>query len=46
VAGHAAGMWTVAAHYGYLGQGTPASDWGAHADIHSPLALLKILELD
>ena len=46
VAGHAAGMWTVAAHYGYLGQGTPANDWGAHADIHSPLALLKILELD
>ena len=46
VAGHAAGMWTVAAHYGYLGQGIPASDWGAHADIHSPLALLKILELD
>ena len=46
VAGHAAGMWTVAAHYGYLGQGVPASDWGAHADIHSPLALLKILELD
>jgi len=39
-------MWTVAAHYGYLGQGTPASDWGAHAHIHSPLALLKILELD
>jgi phosphoglycolate phosphatase len=46
VAGLAAGMWTVAAHYGYLGQGAPASDWGAHADIHSPLALLKILELD
>ena len=46
VAGHAAGMWTVAAHYGYLGLGAPASNWGAHADIHSPLELLKILELD
>ena len=46
VAGHAAGMWTVAAHYGYLGQGVPASDWGAHAHIHSPIELLKILELD
>ncbi len=46
LAGRAAGMWTVAAHYGYLGQGVPASDWSAHAHIHSPLALLKILELD
>jgi phosphoglycolate phosphatase len=46
VAGQAAGMWTVAAHYGYLGQGVPASDWGAHAHIHSPIELLKILELD
>jgi phosphoglycolate phosphatase len=46
LAGRAAGMWTVAAHYGYLGQGVPASDWGAHAHIHTPLALLKILELD
>jgi phosphoglycolate phosphatase len=45
VAGRAAGMWTVAAHYGYLGH-VPASDWGAHAHIESPLALLKILELD
>jgi len=24
----------------------PASDWGAHAHIHSPIELLKILELD
>ncbi len=46
LAGRAAGMWTVAANYGYLGQGPPVSDWGAHAHIHSPLELLKILDLE
>lgn len=43
VAGHAAGMGTVAALYGYLGQkGAPAA-WGAHAAINSPLELLQLL---
>ena len=43
VAGHAAGMGTVAAIYGYLGQHTQVSDWGAGASIKSPLELLQIL---
>lgn len=45
LAGKAAGMPTVAAIYGYLGRGTPASQWGAHAEIKSPLQLLKLLQL-
>lgn len=44
VAGLAAGMQTVAACYGYLGSKTDTLDWGAHAQIHSPLALLQMLE--
>jgi phosphoglycolate phosphatase len=40
VAGLAAGMHTVAATYGYLGQQTDTQQWGAHATIHSPLELL------
>lgn len=43
VAGRAAGMGTVAATYGYLGQQADASQWGAHASINSPRALLQLL---
>jgi phosphoglycolate phosphatase len=43
VAGQAAGMATVAATYGYLGQKTDASRWGAHATINSPAELLQLL---
>jgi phosphoglycolate phosphatase len=43
VAGLAAGMKTVAATYGYLGQKTKTQAWGAHAEINSPLALLQLL---
>lgn len=43
VAGLAAGMKTVAATYGYLGNKTEIKGWGAHAEINSPLALLQLL---
>jgi phosphoglycolate phosphatase len=43
VAGLAAGMGTVAACYGYLGQRPDTQLWGAHAHIDSPLALLQLL---
>jgi N-acetyl-D-muramate 6-phosphate phosphatase len=43
VAGHAAGMGTVAATYGYLGDRADVAGWRAHAHIDSPLALLKWL---
>jgi phosphoglycolate phosphatase len=43
VAGQAAGMATVAATYGYLGQKTDVSRWGAHATINSPVELLQLL---
>jgi phosphoglycolate phosphatase len=43
VAGLAAGMTTVAATYGYLGQLNEVSAWGAHAQINSPLELLQLL---
>lgn len=43
VAGHAAGMFTVAAAYGYLGNGGHMQTWGAHAVIDSPLQLLQLL---
>jgi phosphoglycolate phosphatase len=42
-AGHAAGMRTVAALYGYLGRKQDANAWGAHAAINSPLELLQLL---
>jgi 2-phosphoglycolate phosphatase len=45
VAGLAAGMQTVAATYGYLGQVSNPVSWGAHAEIKSPLALLQLLSL-
>jgi len=44
VAGRAAGMGTVAATYGYLGQKTDVGSWGAHATINSPVELLQLLE--
>ena len=43
VAGQAAGMATVAATYGYLGQKSDVSRWGAHATINSPVELLQLL---
>ena len=42
-AGKAAGMRTVAATYGYLGQHTDVEAWGADAAINSPQALLQLL---
>jgi len=43
VAGLAAGMGTVAATYGYLGQQADVSNWGAHAVIDTPEQLLQLL---
>ena len=43
VAGKAAGMTTVAAHYGYLGSQAEVLSWGADYIIHSPLALAELL---
>jgi len=45
VAGRAAGMVTVAATYGYLGPQADVGQWQAHAEIKSPLQLLKLLDL-
>ncbi len=44
VAGLAAGMGTVAATYGYLGQQSDISRWNAHLHIDSPLSLLQFLQ--
>lgn len=44
VAGLAAGMGTVAATYGYLGQQADVARWGAHAAINSPQELLQLLQ--
>lgn len=44
VAGLAAGMGTVAATYGYLGQKADVASWGAHATINSPAELLQLLQ--
>ena len=41
VAGHAAGMSTVSATYGYLGAHSDVSRWNAHASINSPVELLQ-----
>lgn len=43
VAGLAAGMGTVAATYGYLGQQTDLNRWNAHLHIDAPPTLLKYL---
>lgn len=45
VAGRAAGMATLAAAWGYLGQGDPIERWGADGVLHSPGELLKWLDL-
>lgn len=45
VAGRAAGMYTVAATYGYLGASGDAGAWNAHAHIDHPMALLKWLPM-
>lgn len=44
VAGKAAGMFTVAATYGYLGAGNDVAAWAADAIADSPHALLKVIE--
>ena len=44
VAGRAAGMHTVAATYGYMGDQADATLWNAHAAIASPLELLQMLK--
>ena len=43
IAGLAAGMKTVAATYGYLGNTSDVSSWGAHAEINTPSGLLQLL---
>lgn len=43
VAGHAAGMRTVAATYGYLGSKADVKSWNAHVDIEFPTQLLNYL---
>lgn len=44
-AGRAAGMVTVAAAWGYLGEGEAIGTWGAEHVVESPDALLKLLAL-
>lgn len=44
-AGHAAGMVTLAAAWGYLGQSEPIENWGAHVVLAEPDALLQWLHL-
>jgi 2-phosphoglycolate phosphatase len=44
-AGRAAGMATLAAAWGYLGDGEPIADWGADAVIEEPASLLRWLDL-
>jgi phosphoglycolate phosphatase len=44
-AGHAAGMGTVAAAWGYLGLGEAIADWGADHVIQTPNELLKLLAM-
>ena len=44
-AGHAAGMCTVAAAWGYLGLGEPIEAWGAHHVIETPTQLLNLLAM-
>ena len=42
-AGRAAGMRTVVASYGYLGNGVPYQQWGADAVVHSASDLLSLI---
>ena len=44
VAGRAAGMGTVAADYGYLGEKADTASWGADVRIKSPMELLQWLQ--
>ncbi len=43
VAARAAGMYAVAAAYGYLGNERPPTEWGADLVLDTPLDLLKFL---
>ncbi len=43
IAGRAAGMWTVAASYGYLGKANEVEEWGAHANISKVADLLPLI---
>lgn len=45
VAGRAAGMRTIAADWGYLGDGQDASSWGADTLVATPAALLAALAI-
>ncbi len=45
LAGRAAGMLTLAAAWGYLGQGEPVQAWGADQVLSSPRQLLQWLDL-
>jgi phosphoglycolate phosphatase len=45
LAGRAAGMTTMAATWGYLGQGEPVQAWGADQVLSSPSELLQWLEV-
>ncbi|WP_411910600.1 phosphoglycolate phosphatase [Paucibacter sp. DJ1R-11] len=45
VAGRAAGMRTVAAAWGYLGQGESVEAWNADIVLNSPIELLQVLGL-
>ena len=45
IAGRAAGMATLAAAWGYLGQGEPVAAWGADAVLDSPHQVLNWLQL-
>jgi phosphoglycolate phosphatase len=42
-AGRAAGLGTVAAAYGYLGEADPIEQWGADHIIHAPDELLRLI---
>ena len=45
VAGHAAGMATLVASWGYLGDGPPLHEWGADAILGTPADLLNWLDV-
>jgi phosphoglycolate phosphatase len=44
-AGRAAGMTTVAVHWGYLGEGEAIESWGADHLVQTPSELLKLLRM-
>ncbi len=43
-AGRAAGMSTIVAAWGYLGDGPPLEAWGADTIIHTPAEVLQLIE--